>query len=67
MVEVTSRRAYGLALSSPLAVATFAVGTHAFIMSGLLPAVGADLEVEAAEARQLVTVFALTLAVSAPC
>jgi DHA1 family inner membrane transport protein len=50
----------------PLALATFAVGTDAFVMAGLLPAIGADLDVSIPAAGQLVTVFALTLAVAAP-
>ncbi|MFD1542417.1 MFS transporter [Nonomuraea guangzhouensis] len=50
----------------PLALATFAVGTDAFVMAGLLPAIAADLEVGMPAAGQLVTVFALTLAVAAP-
>ncbi|WP_423057263.1 MFS transporter [Brevibacterium linens] len=50
----------------PLAVATFAVGTDAFVIAGLLPAIAADLEVGTAAAGQLVTVFALTLAITAP-
>ncbi|MEQ4720352.1 MFS transporter [Nonomuraea sp. B19D2] len=50
----------------PLALAAFAVGTDAFVMAGLLPAIAADLEVGLPAAGQLVTVFALTLAVAAP-
>lgn len=50
----------------PLALATFAVGTDAFVIAGLLPAIAADLEVSTAAAGQLVTVFALTLAIAAP-
>ncbi|OYO19833.1 MFS transporter [Enemella dayhoffiae] len=50
----------------PLAVATFAVGTDAFVIAGLLPAIATDLDVSVAAAGQLVTVFALTLAVAAP-
>jgi DHA1 family inner membrane transport protein len=50
----------------PLALATFAVGTDAFVMAGLLPAIAADLEVTVPAAGQLVTVFALTVAVAAP-
>ncbi|MEJ3658607.1 MFS transporter [Actinomycetes bacterium KLBMP 9759] len=50
----------------PLALATFAVGTDAFVMAGLLPAIGADLDASIPMAGQLVTVFALTLAVAAP-
>ncbi|MBB4935391.1 putative MFS family arabinose efflux permease [Lipingzhangella halophila] len=50
----------------PLALATFAVGTDAFVIAGLLPAIAADLGVSIPAAGQLVTVFALTLAVAAP-
>lgn len=50
----------------PLALATFAVGTDAFVMAGLLPAIAADLDVSVPAAGQLVTMFALTLAVAAP-
>lgn len=50
----------------PLAVATFAVGTDAFVIAGLLPAIATDLGVSVAAAGQLVTVFAVTLAVAAP-
>ncbi len=50
----------------PLALATFAVGTDAFVIAGLLPAIAADLEVGIPAAGQLMTVFALTLAVAAP-
>lgn len=50
----------------PLAVATFAVGTDAFVIAGLLPSIASDLGVSVAAAAQLVTVFALTLAIGAP-
>lgn len=50
----------------PLALATFAVGTDNFVIAGLLPAMAADLGVTVPAAGQLVTVFALTFAVSAP-
>jgi predicted MFS family arabinose efflux permease len=50
----------------PLAVALFAVGTDGFVIAGLLPQIAADLEVDASAAGQLVTVFALAFAVSAP-
>jgi len=50
----------------PLALATFAVGTDAFVIAGLLPAIATDLQVSVAAAGQLVTVFALTLAIAAP-
>ncbi|MFI6501649.1 MFS transporter [Nonomuraea typhae] len=50
----------------PLALATFAVGTDNYVIAGLLPAIAADLDVSTPAAGQLVTVFALVLALSAP-
>ncbi|MEU5974717.1 MFS transporter [Streptomyces sp. NPDC047315] len=50
----------------PLALATFAVGTDAFVIAGLLPAIASDFDVSIAAAGQLVTAFALTLAIAAP-
>ncbi|WP_030674272.1 MFS transporter [Streptomyces sp. NRRL B-1347] len=50
----------------PLAAATFAVGTDSYVIAGLLPAIAADLGVSTPAAGQLVTVFALTMALSAP-
>ncbi|WP_329124926.1 MFS transporter [Streptomyces sp. NBC_01353] len=50
----------------PLALATFAVGTDGNVIAGLLPSIAADLEVSTPAAGQLVTAFALTLALSAP-
>lgn len=50
----------------PLALATFAVGTDAFVIAGLLPAIADDFEVGIPVAGQLVTTFALTLALAAP-
>ncbi|WP_318210426.1 MFS transporter [Streptomyces sp. SJL17-1] len=50
----------------PLAAATFAVGTDGYVIAGLLPAIAADLDVSTPAAGQLVTAFALTLALSAP-
>ncbi|WP_329625791.1 MFS transporter [Streptomyces sp. NBC_01255] len=47
-------------------MATFAVGTDGYVIAGLLPAIAADLGVSTPAAGQLVTVFALTLALSAP-
>lgn len=49
----------------PLALATFAVGTDGYVIAGLLPSIASDLEVSTPAAGQLVTVFALVLAVSA--
>ncbi|MFF5932297.1 MFS transporter [Streptomyces sp. NPDC012508] len=51
---------------TPLALATFAVGTDGFVIAGLLPAIADDLSVSIPAAGQLVTAFALTLAVAAP-
>ncbi|MEU6948621.1 MFS transporter [Streptomyces sp. NPDC046316] len=51
---------------TPLALATFAVGTDGFVIAGLLPAIAEDLNVSIPAAGQLVTAFALTLAVAAP-
>ncbi|MGW1992765.1 MFS transporter [Embleya sp. NPDC001921] len=49
-----------------LALATFAVGTDGYVIAGLLPSIAADLGVSTPAAGQLVTVFALVLALSAP-
>ncbi|CAM5349902.1 sugar efflux transporter [Streptomyces alboniger] len=51
---------------SPLALATFAVGTDGFVIAGLLPSIAEDLNVSVPTAGQLVTTFALTLAIAAP-
>ncbi|EIV92722.1 arabinose efflux permease family protein [Frankia sp. QA3] len=50
----------------PLALGTFAVGTDGFVIAGLLPQISADLGVGVSAAGQLITVFALAFAVSAP-
>jgi DHA1 family inner membrane transport protein len=49
-----------------LALATFALGTEAFVYAGHLAALAADLGASLASAGQLATAFALTYAVSAP-
>lgn len=49
-----------------LAIGTFAVGTDAFVLSGLLPAMAADLHTSMATMGQLVTIFAIAYAISAP-
>jgi predicted MFS family arabinose efflux permease len=49
-----------------LAAGAFAIGTSGYIMSGVLPAVSRELGVSLATAGQLLTVFALAYAVSAP-
>jgi DHA1 family inner membrane transport protein len=49
-----------------LAVATFALGTEAYVYAGHLAALAADLGAPVATAGQLATAFALTYALSAP-
>lgn len=49
-----------------LATATFAIGTDAFVINGLLPEIARDLDVSRATAGQLVTAFALAYAVLSP-
>lgn len=56
-----------VAAQMPLLVAGgFAVGTSAYVVAGVLPAVSAELGVAVAAAGQLVTAFALAYAISAP-
>jgi MFS transporter, DHA1 family, inner membrane transport protein len=49
-----------------MALGTFALGTDAFVISGVLPRVGASLGVSLGVAGLLVTVFSGVYAVSAP-
>ncbi|MFG2222728.1 MFS transporter [Streptomyces sp. NPDC048644] len=49
-----------------LAFGAFAVGTDGYVISGILPSIAADLHVSEGLTGQLVTVFALSYAVSAP-
>lgn len=49
-----------------MALGTFAIGTEGFMIAPLLPRLAGDLKISVAEAGQLVTVFALTYAVSSP-
>ncbi|WBB58211.1 MFS transporter [Streptomyces sp. WMMC500] len=49
-----------------LAFGTFAVGTDAFVIAGVLPDIADSLGVSVAAAGQLVTVFSLAYAASAP-
>lgn len=49
-----------------LALGTFAIGTEGFMIAPLLPEMARDLSVSLAGAGQLVTVFALTHALSSP-
>lgn len=49
-----------------LALGTFAIGTEAFMIAPLLPGMAVDFSTSVAVAGQLVTVFALTYALSSP-
>jgi predicted MFS family arabinose efflux permease len=49
-----------------LAVAAFAIGTEAFAIAGLLPAIAADLQISLAATGQLVTAYALAYAIGSP-
>jgi predicted MFS family arabinose efflux permease len=60
-VQVHERHA-----TAALAFAYFIVGTGAFVIAGLLNEIAVDLEVSAAAAGQLITAYALALAVGAP-
>jgi predicted MFS family arabinose efflux permease len=49
-----------------LAIATFAIGTDAYVVAGVLPAVARTFDVSIAAAGQFVTVYSLAYAVLAP-
>ena len=49
-----------------LAFGTFAVGTDAFVIAGVIPSIGRSLHVSVAAAGQLVTVFSIAYAVLSP-
>jgi MFS transporter, DHA1 family, inner membrane transport protein len=49
-----------------LAIATFAVGTDAYVVAGILPPVAQSFSVSIAAAGQLVTVYSFTYAVLSP-
>src|SRR5471032_3325441 len=49
-----------------LAVGTFAVGTEAFMIAAMLPKIATDVSVSLQAAGQLVTIFALTYAITSP-
>lgn len=49
-----------------LALGIFAIATEGFVIAGLLPTIAGDMGVKVATAGQLITVFALTFALSAP-
>lgn len=49
-----------------LALTTFAIGTEAFVIAGLLPIMAADLHVTLAATGQLITAYAITYAIGSP-
>jgi MFS transporter, DHA1 family, inner membrane transport protein len=49
-----------------LALGTFALGTESLVIGGVLPEIAADLDSDLSTAGLLVTVFAITYAISAP-
>jgi len=49
-----------------LALGTFAVGTEAFMIAAILPKIATDFAVSLQATAQLVTIFALTYALSSP-
>jgi len=50
----------------PLVLGAFAIGSETFMLSGVLPAIAADLHTSPAAAGSLVTIFALSYAIGAP-
>ena len=49
-----------------LAVGLFVVGTNAFVIAGLLPAIGASLSVHASDVSYSITFYAIVVAIAAP-
>jgi predicted MFS family arabinose efflux permease len=49
-----------------LALGTFAIGTEGFMIAALLPRIATDLDVTVAAAGQLISIFALSYAISSP-
>lgn len=49
-----------------LALGTFAVGTDAFVIAGILPAIGRDLSITLESAGLVVSVFAISYAIGSP-
>jgi predicted MFS family arabinose efflux permease len=66
MASASNSASAGFAPVYWLAVGTFAVGTEGFMIAAILPRIAADLAVSIQAAGQLVTVFALTYALSSP-
>jgi len=50
-----------------LAVGTFAMGTDSFVLAGILPQIARGLHASTGDAGQVITTFALTFAIAAPC
>jgi predicted MFS family arabinose efflux permease len=63
---MTSTAPHPMAQLYWLALGTFAIGTEGFMIAPLLPDLASDLSVSLVTAGQLVTVFALTYALSSP-
>jgi predicted MFS family arabinose efflux permease len=65
-VKISSAALYEFIPLFWLALGTFATGTESFMIAALLPGLAADLSVSITAAGQLMTVFALTYALSSP-
>ena len=63
--EITLPSPHWRAHAMALAFGTFAVGTDAFVVAGVLPSISSTLAVSTASAGQLVTVFSLAYAIAA--
>ena len=57
---------YRLGVLLPLALGTFAVGTEGFMIAAILPSIAQSTGASVQAAGQLVTIFALTYALSSP-
>jgi DHA1 family inner membrane transport protein len=64
--KASSRHTFGLLRLLTLAAGAFAVGTSEFLMMGTLPAVATDFGVSVAAAGQLVSAFAIGIALGGP-
>ncbi|MCP2256515.1 MFS transporter, DHA1 family, arabinose polymer transporter [Streptoalloteichus tenebrarius] len=63
---VSAARTHWRAHAAVLALGTFAVGTDAFVIAGVLPDIAGELDVSVGAAGQLVSVFSLAYALLAP-
>jgi MFS transporter, DHA1 family, inner membrane transport protein len=68
--SLAGKQPYGSRAFDPrvwiLALGTFAIGTDAYVISGILPSVARDLHVAVNSAGQIVTWYSLTYAIAAP-